>query len=120
MIGQDDDRALGIEKADDVVLVGDAAGPRPACSAELGRQTSVRRCPNAGTCGPCSSTARCVEISHGSRNDLDNASVGLRSMALSRYRSDDAKRDCCAKLQTAAATSRHSQRRVARGAIELI
>ena len=27
MIGQDDDRALGIEKADDVVVVGDAAAP---------------------------------------------------------------------------------------------
>ena len=31
------------------------------------RQTSVRRCLNAGSCGPCSSTAQCVEISLGSR-----------------------------------------------------
>ena len=27
MIGQDDDRALGIEKADHVVVIGDAAAP---------------------------------------------------------------------------------------------
>jgi hypothetical protein len=47
----------------------------PACSADLGRQTSVRRCPSAGTYGPCSSTAQCVEVSLGSRNDLDNATV---------------------------------------------
>jgi hypothetical protein len=37
------------------------------------------------------------------------ARKGLASLAmgLSRYRNDDAKRDCCAKLQAAATTSRH-------------
>jgi hypothetical protein len=33
--------------------------------------------------------------------------AGAVALGLSRYRNDDAKRDCCAKLQAAAATSRH-------------
>ncbi len=52
----------------------------PACSAGLGRGASARRCPSAGICGPCSSTAPYAARSPGSSNGPDSAAVVWRSI----------------------------------------